>query len=211
MNYVIAVIHFVSELQQAQTIFSEVLDFSLREQGEDFSLMENGALSIRLIQDLEQAGHPLQFDVSSQDLNASADLYARHGFCQLKDARWVHPFRQEICLQGPDYINLTVFRDYDEDELGILPELETSLDWHHDARELTKLLIRTVPIAFRHNARRKIIESAEADAIVAGLIEVDQATAVHAVIKVTPDFQHDGLRDEMIKNGLEPQEYFSDD
>lgn len=211
MNYVIAIVHFVKELQPAQTFLTEVLDFSLREQGKDFCLMENGALNIRLVQELEDAVHPLQLDVSSQDLDASVRLYVQHGFSLEKDIRWVHPHRQEICLQGTDHIHLTVFRDYDEDELGILPELVTSLDWHSDALELTKRLIKTVPIAFRHNARYRIIEMAEADAIVAGLIEVDQAIAVHAVIKVTPDFQHDGLKDEIIENGLDPRDYFSDD
>ena len=211
MNYVIAVSHKVDELQQAQTLLIDALEFSLREQGEDFALLENGALNIRLIQQPKNAGHPLHLDVASKDLDAAVNFYAQHGFRQSEDVRWVHPFRQEIYLQGPDNIQLTVFREYNEDELGILPELETSLDWHDDALELTKRLIKSVPLSFRDNARHKIIAMAEADAIVAGLVEVDQDHAVRAIIKVTPDFQHQGLKDAMTKNGLEPKEFFADD
>lgn len=211
MNYVIAVRHRVDDLHHAQILLTDVLEFSLREQGEDFALMENGALNVRLIHNPKNTGHPLCLDVASNDLDAAVRFYARHGFNPPEDAHWVHPFRQEIYLHGPDNIHLTVFREYDEDELGILPELKTSLDWNDDALELTKRLIKSVPLTFRDNARQKIIAMAEADAIVAGRVEVDQALAVRAIIKVTPDFQHDGLKDAMIKNGLEPNDFFPDD
>ena len=114
-------------------------------------------------------------------------------------------------MQSSVAVCLVISRDYNEDELGIMPPLQTALEWHEDALLLAQQLIKTIPVGFRDNARHKIIELAEADAIVAGQIEVDQQLAIRAIIKITPDFQHDALKDEIINNGLIVKDYFPDE
>ena len=213
MNYYVsAVIHFVEDLQPTQNILTDVLEFTITEEGKGFAHLENGALCIRLIQNTDKAGQYLYLNVNSSDIDASIKLYQQHGFRQTGATHWAHSAREEAVMQlATASIYLIVAREYDEDELGIMPELKTSLLWHKEALLITQLLVKTIPINFRDIARTKIIAMAEADTIVSGQIEVDQPLAIQAIIKVTPDFQHDALKDEIIKNNLVIKDYFPDE
>ena len=211
MNYVMAVTHRVTQLQPVQQLLTQVLDFSVTTQGENFVLLENGALNIRLLQDVNNAADCLNLEVASDDLESSLIFFTQQGFSLSGQRYWIDSYREEVAMQGSDNIHLIVYRQYNEDELGIVPELETSLTWHDNARNLTQNLLKTVPVSFRDSARQKIIETAEANAIVNGAVEVDQDIAVRAVIQVTPDFQHERLKSEIIKNGLLLEHYFPED
>ena len=208
MNYAIAVIHQVDDLNKAQAFLSQALDFHLHEQGDGWAVMENGALSIRLISGAGQASNSLHLDINSNNLNSSLDFFSKQGFSHLGESHWVSQWREEIYLNGPYQIRLTLFREYNEDELEILPDLPTSINWHKDALELTRKLLKSVPITFRDSARVKVTECAEADAIVDGRIEVDLEIAVLSLVKVTPDFQHESLKQEMDNNGLNSSQFF---
>lgn len=206
MNYAISVVHKVKDLHSTQKFMTEVLEFTPGEQGDDFILMQNGALNIRLLLDENNSEQRLQLDVSCSDLDAAIHFYCGHGFEQLHEAIWLHTYRKQTVLENKT-MQLTLFREYNEDELDIIPPLEVSLQWHEDALQLTQVLIKTIPVTFRDTARKKIVAAAEAAAVIEGLLEVDQKIAILAVIKATPSFQHEALHDELIKNGLDAKDY----
>ncbi len=210
MNYAIAIIHKVIDLQLVKNFMSDQLEFIASEESDNFVVMENGALNIRLILDVNNTQQRLHLDVSSDDLNLTIETYLAEGFVQIGEVIWLNTYRKQVDLQNK-YFQFTIFQEYNEDELGIIPPLNVSLDWHDNALSLTQFLVKTVPVTFREIARKKIIACAEADAVVAGLFEVDQTIAIQAVIKSTPTFQHTALRDELIKHNLNPKDYFLED
>ncbi len=211
MNYASTFILYVEDLPALQTILIDALEFTMTAQGKGFSVLENGALRIRLVHNSDKAGQILNLEISSTDIDAAIPFYQQYGFMQTGEQHWVGCAREEVTMQAEIPICLVISRDYNEDELGIMPELQTSLEWHKDALLITQRLVKTIPINFRDIARSKIISMAEADTIVAGQIEVDQQLAIDAIIKATPNFQHDALKDEIIKNGLCIKDYFPDE
>ena len=211
MNYASAFILYVEDLPGVQTILLDALEFTITSQGKGFSMLENGALRLRLVHSSDKSGQILNLEVNSSDIEASIKFYQQYGFIQTGDSQWLHSAREEVTMQAEIPVCLILSREYNEDELGIMPELQTSLEWHKNALLITQLLIKTIPITFRDIARGKIIAMAEADTIVTGQIEVDQSHAIQAIIKVTPNFQHDALKDEIIKNNLTVKDYFPDE
>jgi len=211
MNYASTFILYAEDLQALQTILIDALEFTMTAQGKGFSVLENGALRIRLVHNSDKAGQLLNLEISSTDIEVAIKFYQQYGFIQTGDLHWVHCAREEVTMQAELPICLVISRDYNEDELGIMPELQTSLEWHKDALLITQRLVKTIPINFRDIARGKIISMAEADTIVVGQIEVNQQRAIDAIIKVTPNFQHEALKDEIIKNGLLVNDYFPDE
>jgi len=211
MNYARAFIFYVKDLQEIQSVLVNALEFTVTERNEISCRLENGALCIRLLKSAENTRQILTLDISSSDIAASIAYYQQYGFTQLGGTQWLSATREEVTMQSSVPVCLVIARDYNEDELGVMPPLQTSLEWHDDALLLAQRLIKTIPVGFRDNARHKIIELAEADTIVAGQIEVDQQLAIRAIIKVTPDFQHDALKDEIVNNGLAVKDFFSDE
>ncbi len=210
MNYAIAIIHKVTDLPTIKNFMNDSLEFTPSETGDNFVVMQNGALNIRLIADENNTSQRLHLDFSSDDLENTIASFLTKGFAQLGQIHWLNTYRKQVDVQNK-YFKLTIFQEYNEDELGIMLPLEVSLDWHDNALTLTQYLVKVVPVSFRDVARKKIIACAEADTVVAGLFEVNQTIAIQAVIKSTPLFQHTALRDELTKHGLHPNDHFLED
>ncbi len=210
MNFVISINHLVNDLSQFSHILSDLLEFTIEEEQENFVLLNNGALSIRLILDNNSQTQPLRLDISCTDIEQAQNNYLGQGFQILKPANWVSSKRQEIQLQHPLNIHLYLFHHYNEDELNLLPDLDTHLEWQQDALNITQKLLTTVPLSFRENARIRVVQTAENDAIVLGQITINQSQAIQAMIKITPDFQHHHLYDALKHHQLPVKDYFPD-
>jgi hypothetical protein len=207
-QHVLSVIHRVNHLASAQNLLTQVLDFNPTEDGNNFVLLSNGALNLRLILDLNNELSPLYLDVSSTDLAVSTQFYCQQGFSLLKEKYWLHPLRQEIQLKGNHHLYLTLYHDFNEDELNILPDLPITLTWHPDAIQIIQTLLTSVPLAFRDQARLRIVDRTETEAVTYGLIDVDQALAIKMMIRSTPDFQLEHLKDKMLEHDLVIEDYF---
>jgi hypothetical protein len=112
--------------------------------------------------------------------------------------------RREARLHVADWLELVVSRTYDEDELGVVPALPSSLPWRHDAEAMMKAALLCVPVAFRSDARVKATRLAEELAVVERMpLEVDMSLAARALLEVTPPFQHDRLQSVLRAHGAE--------
>jgi hypothetical protein len=209
VNFVLGVVHRVEHPVEAARCLSETLGFNRVETDGDFQVVENGALTIRLVPSDQPQGW-LELDAASEDLSESMGQYLPLGWHpdeSGKEPHWATPTREELRLLGPHRFALTLFREYSEDELGILPELPTSIPWEEDADQLVRELLRIVPLAFRDSARERIVKAVETDVLVAGQLCVTRGPAVRAMVRVTPDFQHHSLREEIEQRGLEWLDY----
>ncbi|MCK5359994.1 MAG: hypothetical protein KAJ95_05175, partial [Gammaproteobacteria bacterium] len=140
--------------------------------------------------------------LSSQDLDLSAKVFEQENFYCKPLPQWVSETRREMKMTGPHGINVLLYREYDEDELDILPSLPNELKWDIDADEMTRKLLLSIPITFRASARSRITRVAEADAIIDGLTSVTLEHACRAMFKTAPDFRHELLRETMQAYGL---------
>jgi catechol 2,3-dioxygenase-like lactoylglutathione lyase family enzyme len=213
MSFAFAVIHAVDDVEQAAAFFRDVLDFREHSRGSDWAQVENGALTVRLVAAHRFARAPsdLELDLATPDVPAaSAALLERKGLEPLMAPTWVSAERMEARLRAPHRVVLTLSRTFDEDALGILPELPTRLVWTEDAVAYTQRLLRLVPVSFREQSRRRVIECAETLAITAGGVTVDRDTALRALVMSTPAFQHEGLRAALRGEGIDPEPLFAE-
>ncbi len=213
MSFAFAVIHAVDDVEQAAAFFRDVLDFREHSRGSGWAQVENGALTVRLVaaDRFARAPSDLELDLATPDVSAaSAALLKREGLEPLMAPTWVSADRMEARLRAPHRVVLTLSRIFDEDALGILPELPTSLVWTEDAAAYTQRLLRFVPVSFRAQARKRVTECAETLAITAGDVTVERDTALRALVMSTPPFQHEGLRVAFRDEGVDPEPLFAE-
>lgn len=213
MSFAFAVIHAVDDVEQAIAFFRDVLAFQERDRGSDWAQVENGALTVRLVaaNRFARAPNDLELDLATPNIPAAiAALLEQEGLELLMTATWVSPERMEARLRTPYRVVLTLSRTFDEDALGILPDLPTSLVWTEDAVASTQRLLRLVPVSFREQSRRRVTECAETLAIAAGGVTVDRDTALRALVMSTPAFQREGLRAALREEGIDPDPLFAE-
>jgi hypothetical protein len=211
VNYVISVIHKVADLTQAENFLIDQLGFKSTAAGDGWVELDNGALGVKLLQSDVADCSELNFNISCSDFEDTLEKYQKQGFKLVSQPFWSAASVQQAYLRGPHHLHLTIFREYDEDELDILPELPTSIDWSADARKMIRQLLKSVPVSFRELARVRVTDTAESNTIVAGETEVSLPLALQSMVQVTPGFQHEGLKAEMNKNGIDPEDYFIED
>ncbi|MFO1349295.1 MAG: DUF2621 family protein [Gammaproteobacteria bacterium] len=211
MNFVTAVVHAVADLEGAAAFFMEALDFREQSRGLNAIVVENGALAIRLVAAGENRAGELELEMTTADLDgAAAQWLQRQEVSQISAPAWVNPERMEMRLRAPHGVVLRLAREFDEDELGVLRDLPTSLDWMEEAESCVKRILRFVPVGFRDNARRRVTERAEHLAIKAGEVTVDKTTALRGLVLATPDFQIEGLRQSLRAEGVDPEPLFAE-
>jgi len=145
VSFAFAVIHAVDDVEQAAAFFRDVLDFREHSRGSGWAQVENGALTVRLVaaDRFARAPSDLELDLATPDVSAaSAALLKREGLEPLMAPTWVSADRMEARLRAPHRVVLTLSRIFDEDALGILPELPTSLVWTEDAAAYTQRSFR---------------------------------------------------------------------
>lgn len=212
MNFIVAVIHAVERLEQAVSFFHNVLEFQENGRDDGWVQMENGALTVRLVPATHRYPQgELALEMETQDLPGAASLLLQQaGVSRLTGETRVSPERAEMRLRAPHGIQLTLVRHFDEDELGILPDLPSSLTWTTEADTCIKHILRFVPIIFRGLARRRVTEYAERLTVSAGKHTVDRHTALRSLVRATPAFQHERLRAELARAGIDPEPLFAE-
>ncbi len=211
MNFTTAVIHRVDDLLMAVSFLTDVLGFNQQTITADGTLVENGALAIRLVQtdDEQYTVGPLYLEMQTNNLSqATTELLDRPEIQLIQQHVEISQQRTETHLQGPHDIVIILAQEFNEDDLGIIPPLPTSLDWQQDAEDCVKQILLQVPIGFRQGARTRITERAEMLIAGHGLISVDVDRAVLALAQVTPIFQHQGIEIALKKLGIDPGDLF---
>lgn len=208
MHFIVSIVHPVPDLQAAVEFFSATLGFVVSNQTTEWALVDNGAIAIRLVAEPER-DCVLHLNMETGDLEAALKVFESSEEVFVESApEWVDFDRQEQTVRLPHGLRITLFRTFNEDELGILPELPTSLDWRAEASDRIRQLLGFVPIDFRDMARRRVTEQAESLALSAGGVTVDLPLALRALVEATPAFQTDRLRDELVRRGIDPEPLF---
>jgi hypothetical protein len=210
MRFVTAIIHSVKNLTAAGDFFCTVLGFYPAQNYNNFGLLyENGAVSVRLVNDNIHET-PLNLELHSQQLDEDTqELLAHPGVFLLSEKVLINPYRLETHLQAPHGLVITLFKEFNEDDLGILPPLPISLDWETSALDCVQQLLVCIPLDFRHLARQRITERAEVLAAEQGEITVTLNIAVQALAETTPHFQHPTLVAALHERGIAPLHYFN--
>ena len=214
MDFTTAVIHHVNDLSGAESFLSDALGFNQQTPTDNGVLVENGALAIRLVQTAEAKAvtASLNLEIQTSDIAKTTAKLRGIPSVQVIDERvQISQQRVETRLQGSHGIVITLAQEFNEDDLGILPPLPTSLDWQKNAEDCIKQVLPQVPIGFRQAARVRITERAEMLAAEEGLITVNIAQAVKSLAQVTPLFQHQVLEIELKNQGSDPGDLFQQD
>lgn len=214
--HVLSVVHPVEQLAEAIAFFEAALGMPLRSRGENWAVVDNGSVSVRLEQTqpgAQRAG-PLTLELAVTDLDtARAALLEQPGVTLRSETLWKsadrHEVRLSLAASAHDLV-LELVRTYHEDELGIVPELPTQLPWEERALKLVKTLLSHVPVTFRSSARTRVTKRAEFLTVECGEVEVNAFRGVQAVVQVTPAFQLDTLRGSLSTLGLDPEGWAAD-
>jgi catechol-2,3-dioxygenase len=210
MRFVTAIVHRVENLVEASDFFCHTLGFYAQNKSTNYGvLLENGAVAVRLVDDADVLPTALNLELYSKQIDEdSAALLAIPGINLIAEQKRVHPTRLETYLQAPHGVTITLYQEFNEDELGIMPELPISLDWEQSAVDCIQQLLTYVPIDFRQLARHRVTERAEVLAAEQGEISVALEIAVQALAETTPHFQHPTLVAALQERGINPQNYF---
>lgn len=210
MNFVISVIHSVADLAEAATFLCDALDFQCKYQSAEALVVENGAITVRLVPGKESEQGCLNLELQTRNLaQITAELLSLPDVTLIVQPVAITPERVESRLQGPYGIIITLVQEFNEDELGVIPPLPTSLIWNEDADDCIRQMLRLIPISFREAARVRITERAEMLAAEDASITVNIDCALQALADVTPLFQHPVLMSALLQCGIEPSGYFN--
>lgn len=187
--------------QEVSHFLCDHFNFSLIAQDDVSVTVNNGVLSIRFhdSQVIEQRAH---LDLETTNMEEGAAYLVSKGFEAIGEVKPCGLFRKEQIFHGPHNLSFTLHQVLSEDDLGILPDLDTSLDWDLDTEEMAKHLLSHVTIHFRNSARKKMVAQAEALALIEGKLEVGQDEMVTAFLYTTPDFKQAALQDLLMENGI---------
>ena len=175
--------------------------FTLIGQDEYSLTVNNGVLSIRFYEDPANDNF-VRLDFETTDLEEGANQLKLKGFEPTGEVKQAGIFRKEQTFQGPYNLIFNLHQVLTEDDLGIHPELEKTLDWESKTEEMAKSLLSHVTIHFRDSARKKMVAQAEALALIEGNLEVRQDEMVTAFLYTTPYFKQDVLQELLIQNGI---------
>ena len=205
MRFITSVIHKVKNINTATGFFCTVLEFKCKEQTTEWSVVENGAISVRLItQPADENATTLNLELQTKMLaEDTQELLSHPEISLIAEQISNSPERIENKIQCPHGLVISLIREFNEDELEVIPPLPTSLDWDEDAEECVKQLLRIVPLSFRESARIRITEKAEMLIAEKGSITVDINCAVQALAEATPHFQHPALEEALHKRGID--------
>lgn len=209
MRFITSVIHKVEDINAATIFFCTSLGFGVKDRSNGWAIIENGAIEIRLMADANKASGCLNLELQTkQHEEDTKELLSHLGVSLIAEKLSDSLDRVENRLQCPHGLVISLIREFNEDELGIIPPLPISLDWEVDAEECIKQIIRVVPLSFRQSARTRITEKAEMLTAGKGSITVDLDCAVQALAEATPHFQHPALEAGLLERGIDSRGHF---
>lgn len=206
--FVLSIRHYVSSLDGLKTLFISHLGFNLVTSDASTIVVENGSMSLTLVLTTKANHSTLNLEIACSALKESLLDLSKKGYQQLSAINWASQNRQEAQLQTIENICLCLYQEYSEDELDIYPTLPSKMSWDKEATLSMQKLLRSVPIAFRDNARLKSTEQAECNAITYGRLKVNLDDVIKALITVMPDFGHDKLKSAMQDNNIPISDWF---
>ncbi len=212
MRFIASIIHLVENLTAASDFLCNTLEFQKTDSSEDFHLLENGSVSLRLVKNKDMPPSILNLEMPTKTLEQDTqELLKINGIELIAENVSISPYRLETRLKAPHNIIITLSRSFNEDDLDIMPPLPISLDWDGETMETIQQLLKQVPIEFRERARTKTTERAETLAAEHGLITVEENHALMALADFTPPFQQQALSDAMRERGIDPEPYFPEE
>ncbi|MDQ6954634.1 MAG: hypothetical protein Q9M20_04245 [Mariprofundaceae bacterium] len=165
---------------------------------------ENGSITLILQEGLDNI--PM-IEVQCTDIeNDSAALLQRPDIQALSE-RNQQGNRIEHRLISDCGITLLLSKVLNEDDMGELLKLPTTLAWDEQTALQTRRILRIAPLSFRKSARQRVTERAEYLAIEAGDLCVQHAHAMQSFLDITLNFQYEALFDAMREEGIDPAPY----
>lgn len=210
MHFISSIIHPVENLTAASTFLcQQTLGFYEKDVSEDYCLLENGAVTLRLVKNTDIPPSSLNLELQTKQLEQDTqELLTHTGISLIAENISISPYRLETRLQAPHQFVIILFKSFDEDELGIIPPLPISLDWDEETMECIQQLLIQVPISFRDLARNRVTERAETLAAEQGQITVAEDHALNALADISPPFQQEPLIIALRERGIDPEPYF---
>ncbi len=209
MRFVTALIHRVENLETANEFFCAALGFSSKTTESDWHLLDNGSITLRLTTQADVPFSTLHLELYCQQLaEETAALLTFPAITLLIEQHTINSFRVETRLQAPHNTLISLVKEFNEDELGIIPPLPCCLDWQESATICIQTLLTCTPLGFRALARQRVTEQAEVLAAERGEITVSLPDALQALAQVTPRFQHPTLFFALQAQHIDPKPYF---
>lgn len=150
----------VRELARSRALYTEVLGFTVKKQGEGWVDLDTGTVLLRLHQ-TRRPEHLVTIRVLAADVNAGLEALQAAGAKHLYDVMRTPDLELVGAVTDFDGHTILVARELTEDEYGFQPELPKELAWLPAADALLKSLLQAVPALFRGLARRKVARNAE--------------------------------------------------
>lgn len=196
----------VVHLDRASGFLEVALGFPVRSRSAAAAEHDNGSIVVRLV--AGRYSSQLSLVLMAPNLGEAAQaLLAHRGVTLQQEEDWVSPCRKEITVCYDGWLELVLARDFNEDELGLSPELPTDLEWDPKALALLQSLVTRVPIPYRAGARLKSTRGAEALTLEKGEVVVQPFEAVRGMVRATPVFQHPTLWRALRELGQDPQRW----
>ena len=210
MGFITAIVHQVENLSSARDFFCTALGFyPAQNQGNHGISLENGAVTVHLVSSASVIPTSLALELYSKQLDEDCQaILAFSGVSLISEKIQINPYRLETRLQTPHGLLIILYREFNEDEVGIMPPLPISLDWEQPAVDCVQQLLTYIPIDFRQLARTRITERAEELIAEQGEISVTLTIAVQALAETTPHFQHPTLVTALHERGIDPAQHF---
>jgi hypothetical protein len=161
--HAVGVCHRVEDPTAAANFLRDALGFRIETSGRDRARVENGDLLLELLP-LRPEDEPqdLTLEVVTSDLEATRTRLG--AFPQViavePEGRPTVERRVQRVITAHQMV-LALTCELSEDDLGILPPLPARLAWDEQGDRLVRELLRQVPLAQRHDARRRATEEAE--------------------------------------------------
>lgn len=192
----------VSSVDEALPLYVSGLGFPLHERGESWADVEGASTFLRL----QKRSGPIErvtLRIQTEDLEAGRMHLLQAG--ATADGEIERTPELELCCRVIDRDGhvLVLWRALTEDEYGFDPEIPSEGEWDPRAEEFLKLILRRVPVLFRHLARVKITRKAEALSV--GI--VDEHTVIRASIMSTARIMRDTLRGPLVDAGVDLDKY----
>lgn len=147
-------------LEQSKNIWSEVIGFTVKSQGDGFLEIDSGNVAIRLIEvpTIEQTS---TIRISVANVTQSYQHLINAGASSRYKPMKTPDLEKIACVTDHNGHSIILWRALSEDEWDFVPELPKTGEWHSDAEELVVNLLSHVPAFFRMLARRKVTRVVE--------------------------------------------------
>lgn len=197
----------VSDLVRAKRLYSEVLGFSMKAEGEGWADLDARTSALRLV----ETRHPKNraaIRVQASMVESAIDMLTKNG-TTLAHAAFRTPDQNLVgAVHDPDGNTIYVWRPLTEDEYSVVPELPTELAWLPEAESLLKSLLKSVPALFRGFARRRVVAVAEELAEQTKLVTREEV--IRGMILASPRITRERNRKPLVEHGIDVNRYAAD-